>query len=247
MIFSEPPRTQADLNFSLLGIPVRIHPFFWIVSALLGARSDTPPVEVLMWVAVVLVSILVHELGHAVIVRRYGARPWITLHGFGGVTMYDPSEFSQRRGWEGLRQIVISLAGPCAGFLLAAVVAGAMIATGHRLDFLGWRLVPGEALANERTWILVQFLLYVNVFWGILNLFPLYPLDGGQIFREVLLLANPRRGIEQSLWLSVFTGAGLAVLAATRLGSLYMGLFFGYLAYSSYATLQAYRSHFENR
>jgi len=85
-------------------------------------------------------------------------------------------------------------------------------------------------------------LLYVNIFWGILNLLPVYPLDGGQIAREVFTLGNPRAGITQSLQLS----AGVAVLVAAYAllnQRFYMCLMFGYLAYASFQSLQMYRSH----
>jgi len=48
---------------------------------------------------------------------------------------------------------------------------------------------------------LIQQLLFINVLWGIVNLLPVYPLDGGQIAREVLVAVNPRAGIQQSLML----------------------------------------------
>jgi hypothetical protein len=69
---------------------------------------------------------------------------------------------------------------------------------------------------------------------------PLYPLDGGQIARELFLRANPHDGIRQSLILSIITGACLAVVGAVTLRSLLATLFFAYLAYTSYMTLQAY-------
>ena len=65
------------------------------------------------------------------------------------------------------------------------------------------------------------------------NLLPVYPLDGGQIAREILLRLNLRDGIRQSLLLSIVAAVGMAALAASR--ELYFAaLLFGYLAYSSY-------------
>ena len=66
MLIGEPPRTPYDLNFSLLGIPVRIHPFFWLAGLLLGPRQGGPP-AILLWIAAVFLAILVHELGHALV------------------------------------------------------------------------------------------------------------------------------------------------------------------------------------
>jgi stage IV sporulation protein FB len=68
MLIGEPPPTQADLHFRLFGIPVRVHPFFWVATLFLGMAGKTAdPVNTLIWVAVVFVSILVHEFGHATI------------------------------------------------------------------------------------------------------------------------------------------------------------------------------------
>ena len=62
-------------------------------------------------------------------------------------------------------------------------------------------------------------MLYVNIFWGLVNLLPVYPLDGGQIARELLELASPADGVRQSLWLSVIAavgGGGPGIHAAGR-------------------------------
>jgi hypothetical protein len=109
VILSEPARTPYDLNFSLLGIPVRVHPMFWLVALLLGFRGNPKPQELVLWVAVVFVSILVHELGHALAARAHGWEPWITLHGFGGLASYRPTRQTPRS------RILITLAGPAPG------------------------------------------------------------------------------------------------------------------------------------
>ena len=63
MYLFEPARTQFDLNFSLFGIHVRVHPMFWVVTAILGSNQGEAR-YVLLWVAVAFVSILIHEMGH---------------------------------------------------------------------------------------------------------------------------------------------------------------------------------------
>ncbi|NOZ40262.1 MAG: hypothetical protein GXP24_08560 [Planctomycetes bacterium] len=85
-MLAEPPPTQADVHFRVLGIPVRVHPFFWIITLIIGMRGDSaPPAEVLSWIVAVFVSILIHELGHALVQRRFGGQPRIVLHGMGGL------------------------------------------------------------------------------------------------------------------------------------------------------------------
>src|SRR5262249_1261631 len=89
--------------------------------------------------------------------------------------------------------------------------------------------------------ILIDKLLYVNIFWGLVNLLPIFPLDGGQIAMELTMRLNPYDGTRQALWLSVVTAAAVAVAGAAALHSIFMALFFGYLAYTSYDALQRMR------
>ena len=86
MIIGEPPRTQADLNFHAFGIPIRIHPMFWVLTLLLGMRYPKPEV-LLAWLLAVLISILIHELGHAMAFRYYGVASYIVLYSFGGLAI----------------------------------------------------------------------------------------------------------------------------------------------------------------
>jgi membrane-associated protease RseP (regulator of RpoE activity) len=264
-MFAEPPPSQGDLHFTLLGIPVRVHPLFWVVALILGLNGRRRMVDVFICVVAVFVSILVHELGHALTMRRLGLRPWIVLHGMGGLAGYDTAQLhgSRASGW--VHQVLISAAGPGAGFLLALVVAGIVKATGHSVDvsfgapYGVW--VGAEGISEPALDVLVNSLLFISVIWGLVNLLPVYPLDGGQIAREVFLRLDARKGIPRSLILSTVVAAALAVwelaqvisqwriLAAAgaptsmifQSGSLYVAMLFGYLAYVSYATLDAYR------
>lgn len=246
MFFQEPPRTQYDLNFQILGIPVRVHPFFWLLAALLGlGASGDDSRGLLIWIAVCFGSILVHEMGHALTIRYFGWRPHIVLYSFGGLAIYNPSLSPVQRGRRRVRnsggvQILISLAGPGAGFLLAFFVLGLLAASGYQssFSFLGrtWVIREGSLLPSLAASQLVVFLLYVNIYWGILNLLPVYPLDGGQVSRE-LFLANSNDGIRQSLTLSFVTAASIAVFVLVRWGEFYLALMFGYLAYMNYTQL----------
>jgi Zn-dependent protease len=248
MLLGEPSPTQADLHFRLLGIPVRVHPFFWVTSLFLGMSKDSEPTDMLLWVAVVFVSILVHEFGHALMQRRYGGHPCITLYGLGGLASCNDCDRSPSR------QILILLAGPFAGFLLAGVIVGALMASGHfggfMLDWVPvrWQLFDrAYAVENGRPGLLdsiIWDLLVVNIMWGLINLLPVYPLDGGQISRELFTLRNPRAGIIYSLQLS----AGVAVLFALYAlsqNTIYTCAMFGILAYNNFQTLQAYRNQWQ--
>jgi stage IV sporulation protein FB len=252
-VLIEPSRTPYDLQFSFLGIPVRVHPFFWLMAVLLGSRgfsSDVQPMaQLLMWVGVVFVSILVHEMGHAVTIRYFGWRPWITLYAFGGLASYEPGYSSSygsysRKGNTPTGQVIISAAGPIAGFLLAGLVAAVLFAVDRKTGFflLGRPILVGRGdfIENPYLSILAFQLLIVNVFWGLLNLLPVYPLDGGKISRELFTAYSRRDGLQHSLILSIGVAAGLALWGASK-RDWWLAILFGILAYQSYQMLQQQR------
>ena len=79
MFLIEPQPTAYDLQFRVAGIPVRVHPLFWLMTLILGAQGKPGP-ELLIWVAVVFVSVLAHELGHACLHRYFGQPARIVLY-----------------------------------------------------------------------------------------------------------------------------------------------------------------------
>lgn len=235
-LLGEPPPTQADLHFRLFGIPVRVHPFFWLMTLLLGmgGSQQADPVRVLIWMAVVFVSILVHEFGHAFVQRFFGGHPWVTLYSFGGLTSCNDCDRTPRA------QLLISFAGPLAGFLFAGVIVLLLIALGRFRSFeVDWIPVRWVGFGSSLD-LAILYLLFVNIAWGLLNLLPIYPLDGGQIARELFTLGNARKGIIQSLQLSAGAAALVAVYALSQ-KEIYLCIMFGLLAYGSFQTLQQYR------
>jgi stage IV sporulation protein FB len=243
VLLGEPPRTQYDLNFSLFGIPIRVHPWFWLITLMLGYRLRDPA-SVMTWIVAVFLSVLVHELGHAAAMRAYGFHPWITLYSMGGQAAYDQGQAYRSKGSGPLGQILICLAGPAAGFLLAAVIVLGLMSAGYGDGIFftkPWGLQPVVlGLPNERLNSLINFILFISVMWGMVNLLPVYPLDGGQIARELLLLLNPRDGIRQSLLLSILTAGGMAAVGIVQWQSWFVGIMFGFLAFESYTALAAY-------
>lgn len=246
MLFQSPPPTRYDLRFSIAGIPIRVHPLFWLIALLLGSSGD--PLTIPIWILVVFISILIHELGHAFAFRRYGMDSQIVLHFAGGLTI--PQAAPWGAGWANVapspgQQIVISLAGPFAGFFFAAlIIAGVLFSGGTVLTtmlfgFLPLPLTPILPFGGGILGILVAMLLWVNIFWGLINLLPVYPLDGGQVARNILIQYDPMDGARKSLWVSAVTGALVALAAFLFMRSVYMALLFGILAFQSYQFLQS--------
>ena len=246
-LFQSPPPTRFDLNFSIAGIPIRVHPMFWLLAAFLGSGSGDFA-QILIWVFIVFFSILIHELGHAFAFRRYGQDSYIVLHFMGGLTIPDSVRWGNDRVNVSLspnQQIFISLAGPFAGFIFASLVIGGVIFLGGSIVvnfLLGFIPVPQLAslpFGNTALRIFIAMLLWVNVFWGLINLLPVFPLDGGQVARNVLIQYDPWDGARKSLWVSVITGGLVAIAAWVFLNSIYMAILFGMLAFQSYQALNS--------
>src|SRR5262245_9258768 len=83
-------RGSASHGFvmKIFGIPVSVKPTFFLVMALLGYNQRQEPAMLIAWVAVVFVSVLLHELGHALTAKAFGGVPAIELYGLGGLTRW---------------------------------------------------------------------------------------------------------------------------------------------------------------
>ncbi len=240
-----PPPTRFDLRFSVAGIPVRVHPLFWLIAILFGSSSNSL-ISLLIWVVAIFVSILIHELGHAFAMRRFGLNSQIILHVTGGATV--PESISWGGSYASValssnQQIFVSLAGPFSGFLFAALIVAISSALGGTLVFnflFGFIPFPSISLPTGGA-ILTSFfmsLLWVNIFWGLINLMPVHPLDGGNVARYILIQTDPLNGLRTSLWVSVIAGAAVAIAGLVFLRSIYMAFLFGLLAFQSFQAIQ---------
>jgi len=230
------PSSQG-FSFSLFGFPTFIQPFFWIIAALItavflnaylgGINNDMPLwiAHVIVGMAGVLISILVHELGHAFTFRHLFHTPCtIVLHGFGGMAI--PLHHRRGHGFLGaVAECFLAFSGPLAGFVLAFFA----------IMFLHY--IPANPENAGLATALFRFFLYwtalISIFWGILNLMPIYPMDGGHIAREVCLFLFPRRGTEISLVLSM-TVAVMLIAVALQQGAYLIAIIFAYFAYQNY-------------
>ncbi|MCA9259385.1 MAG: site-2 protease family protein [Planctomycetales bacterium] len=257
MMFVEPPTSHYDVRFRVGSVPVRIHVMFWVVAVFLGLKTDGPtaPAELVIWIAAMTASILVHEFGHALMFQRFGGSPRITLYGFGGLASSDV----QPR--DSASQIWIAFAGPMAGFTLVGAIALLLKAAGGAIGFssqpyaavglpdvdltglrLFGRYLYWQVFPNQHLNTLLYDLFVVNIYWGLLNLMPVYPLDGGQIAREAFqAFTGPQRGIRISLGVSILA-AGAAALYAFTHGRFFMGVMFSYMAMQNYQVMAAYQS-----
>lgn len=208
------------LKFSVAGVPVEVRTEFWVASVVLAFSRLTEPVLLVEWIVVLAVSILIHELGHAVAFRAFGHRPHVVLYTMGGLTYGTPG-VDMSPG----RDILVSLAGPAAGLALGGLVWAISTAAPP----------PPEALLLRTT---VADLLWVNIGWGLVNLLPIVPLDGGQVLRSVLRTRMAYgRADRIALIVSVVIGAGAAILAVS-LGMTFAAIMAGVLAAQAFSSLR---------
>ena len=231
------------LRFRLGSIPILVEPGFWLFSAVLG-WNGLGVNAVLVWVACVFAAVLCHELGHALAARSFGGQPEVTLYAMGGITFPRTPEGIGRRA-----HVIISLAGPIAGFLLGGVVfAGALLLMTHAGTPLAarigevWTLVASapETLGARA----IKNLLWINIGWGAVNLVPVLPLDGGNVAR--MLLGDEETGWLRALTLSVVVGPVLAV-ASYLTGMTWAAMLFGLFSISAVRQLMEGRSRRADR
>lgn len=207
--------TTITLDFSFIFLVV-----LWVLSYIQTAGVK----YALLWVPVLFISVLFHELAHAAMIGAFGFGPsQILLQGIGGVTL------NQRRArpWQDL---IISAAGPLSSFLLALLV---------RLALLGIPWTQHDPFFAA----LLPLLAQANILWGFFNLLPVAPLDGYGIVRNFLrLFLSERVSFLLSIWLSMIVG-GILVVASVFLKQVFIALLFLWFIRSSYLQWQFFRSY----
>jgi Zn-dependent protease len=177
----------------MFGIPVRVHPLFWLMGVVLGWNAVERGLQYLvLWIACVFVSILVHEFGHVFMGAFFGSRGHIVLYSFGGLAI---GSSNLHQHW---KRIAVYLAGPLAGFLLFGLIFG-----------LAYFVRPDTISDLGREFF--RDMIFINLGWGLMNLLPIWPLDGGRITNDLLDWFLPGRGTKISLFLSVATASLLAL------------------------------------
>lgn len=178
----------------------------------------------LLWIPILFLSVLIHELAHAAMIGVFGfGSSQILLTGMGGVTM------NQRRAkpWQ---DMLISLAGPMASFGLFAISTWAMNNVGLvRTDRMLVEFVPRMAMAN--------------LFWGFFNLVPVPPLDGGHATRDFFrTFLTERMAFIVAIWIAIVVG-GVVVAASLWARQFFVAIYIGLFVYRAFGQWQHFKSH----
>lgn len=192
-------------HFRLLGFPVRIETNALLVAAFVTFRLGADAIVV---IAAFFFSILLHELGHAMAFRRYGCSSGIAIHGMGGTTAsHDAHRLTNRQ------HVFISLAGPLSQLVLLGLPALAAWFHFGPYGQTGW---------------MIRMMMFVNIGWALVNLLPVYPMDGGQILYRLLQDRSSEDPWVTTRAITAGVGAGVVLLAFWS-GYPMGGLLIGYI------------------
>lgn len=257
-MFGIPRETAYDVNFRLFGIPIRIHPLFWAVAVLfspfLRHFEDfyTLLAGLCGWILAWVLTFTIHELGHALVIKyAFGARPWIIFYGFGGLTVHQPFYSKIPGNWG---RILISFAGPLAQILSVGLFLGAFWLCGVELvlrdtiDKIGPipipMIIPRWFPPMKYPMLLIAYFyfmlgfIWMGIAWTVLNLLPIYPLDGGQIARRLCQKFDSFGGVRTSLWISMICAVTMLAFSL-RDGDQFIAIFFGIFAFQNFQELNS--------
>lgn len=191
-------------HFTVLRVPVHVQPFFWVLGFFLASRNYADggllggnfhivePISFGLFFLILFLAVLFHELGHAVVGRRFGATPFVVLSGLGGYTQLHGQRFTPGRA------AIVSFAGPLVGIVIGGLALAYTMATP----------VPHGAVVRNA----LGDIAWTNLGWAIFNLIPIVGLDGGNIMAALLDKAFGPRGVRAALVISIFVAVGIVTL-----------------------------------
>ena len=159
----------------LFGVPVRLHFTFVILLifiSTLGIRGGESAVFNAIYIAALFTSVLLHELGHAGVAKRYSIRTVeIVMYPIGGVARLERSPKPREELW-------IALAGPLVNVLIAAALFAYLGYMGAQVNL--------QMLATPSDTNLLARIAVGNVILAAFNMIPAFPMDGGRVLRALL-------------------------------------------------------------
>jgi Zn-dependent protease len=204
--------------FRVLGIQLAVHVSFPLLLAYVAYQGwEEGGRPGMLWHTALISAffgcVILHELGHSLVARRFGVRvPRILLLPIGGMAEFDRIPRRPRH------EFLITIAGPAVNFVIAGLLLGAIWAGG---------LVRSEDATYNFTSLLDELWMW-NLAMGVFNLLPVFPMDGGRILRSVLALRLPYlratwwAALVSKILAPVFAGIAFFYLQSPMLGVLFI-------------------------
>jgi Zn-dependent protease len=125
--------------------------------------------------------VLLHELGHSLAAQRFGhvGVERIVLLPIGGVAQMD--DLPEEPG----KEFLISGSGPFVNLIIAGLMSAGALLAGQSLDIGQW-FQDTSYLGQLQFWAIFRYIFLTNIFIGVFNLLPAFPMDGGRLLRSVL-------------------------------------------------------------
>jgi stage IV sporulation protein FB len=209
-------KTTIDVDFSFF--------ILLVVFVAYGYNPGLPIQYALIWIPIIFVSVLFHELAHAAMIKLLGfGSSRIVLGGMGGVTINE----RRAKPWQDL---LISVAGPASNIVL-------MFAT--------WWFARNLPIAQTDRMLvaLLPRLIEANWWWAIFNMIPVPPLDGGHATREFFrIFLSERTAFIIAIWIAMIVGSAVVVFAIVS-RSVLMAFYLGWFVYAAWQQWQYFRQH----
>lgn len=180
------------------GIPIRLHFTFVLLLVFLlfiGIGGKQSGAFTALYILALFGSVLLHELGHALMARRFGIRTVeIVMFPIGGLARLDRQPRARQELW-------IALAGPAVNLVIAGVLVAWLVSSG------GW--VPVEKIVQPTDQNLAERIALGNLLLAVFNMVPAFPMDGGRVLRALLAMRKTER---EATRIAAGAGQALAIL-----------------------------------
>ncbi len=168
----------------LFGVEIRVHLsflfllfFIWLTES--AGKTIASPERGVALLAIVFASVVMHELGHALLSLKMGIPvKAVILLPIGGVTVLDETRQTIESGeqtWK--RDILIAVTGPVVNAVLAGIAIAAISMAAPDIGIWKPPYIHSGNLPRSVVWI--------NIFLAGFNLLPAYPMDGGRVIRAI--------------------------------------------------------------
>ena len=168
-----------------------------------------------MFMLAAFISVLIHEMGHALTIKRFKQPTQVVLTFMGGYATYPPGVLTRKRSF------LVTLAGPALQLVF-----------GIGIIFLS-EYLPSQ---GKQVDIFFANLIWISIIWAVFNCLPIYPMDGGQMLSAVL---GPRRA--KVVHMPGIVTAAIIGMLALLTGGLFITIFMGMFAYQNFQYYQQVR------